>query len=143
MSEDNKRLLVPVVRDPHVLVVGNPADGFRLYGPTPKDDIGEFREARERYIEEQGAGISWLLPLTAVKHLIPIDGDWREPPCPTEDLRAEFWMAVGAAEVAHANLAQTAAEATADGCENGEAHAWAIAADADRRALDLAKKLLA
>jgi hypothetical protein len=63
------------VKDPHVLVTGNPGDGFEYYGPTPGGDTDDgYEYARVRRLEEAGGEALWLFPLKPMAALWPIDG---------------------------------------------------------------------
>jgi hypothetical protein len=59
--------------DPHVVLTGNPVDGFDLFGPTPLDDEDGRREARTRRLEDIGEEW-WLAPLRPLEDLASIDG---------------------------------------------------------------------
>ena len=61
------------MKDPQVVLTGNPVDGFELFGPTPLDDEDGRREARTRRLEELGDDW-WLAPLRPLDDLETVDG---------------------------------------------------------------------
>ncbi len=122
-----RRLMVPVVDDPRVLIVGDPVGGFAYYGPSPHDS--DSREARTRLIEENNGGDWWLAPLRPVSDLAPVDGEEHDEPDPIEVKREQFL--------------RLAAEARAHLADGGDPAARGQGYELMERALALAEELLA
>lgn len=78
------------IKDPRIVITGNPIDGFTFYGPTPLEDSEDgYREARTRLLEERGDEW-WLAELQPLSDLDPIDGDRSGPVYPSDVQHTEL-----------------------------------------------------
>jgi hypothetical protein len=85
----HKRLMVPVINQPQVLITGDPVSGFAFWGPVPDEDYpNHWVEARTRVLDDNDTWIQ--APLNDPAGLAPCDGFDDPPACPIEAKRAEF-----------------------------------------------------
>lgn len=72
--------MIAGVKDPQVLITGNPINGFKFYGPTPLEDTEDgYMEARTMKLERNGDEWWTADLLRPLSDLEPIDGDDRPP----------------------------------------------------------------
>lgn len=132
MATTRKRLMVPAVDEPNILIVGDFTTGHKIYGPSPADDPGGFRHARVLLLDDTGVDYS-LVPVRPLAELDSIDADADEPD-PVEVKRAEF-LHLAAEARALAEQADTTPDRETEMREN--------AAGMAAEALALAEELLA
>jgi hypothetical protein len=61
------------IKDPTIMVVGNPVDGFEYFGPADGNDPDGYLFARQRALEDDSQDY-WLAKLQPLESLYPIDG---------------------------------------------------------------------
>jgi hypothetical protein len=114
----SRRAFPEGIQNPHILIVGDPVDGFEYYGAAPGDDPDGYLYSRQRALEDGGEEC-WLAKLNPLHELRPVDqDDVPARPGTSVDLLDEF-EATGLDDIDLMDLVQDVADKAASAVNNG------------------------